>query len=250
MAGHSKWANIRFRKGVQDVKRGKIFTKLIREITVSARMGGGGDPAHNPRLRTAIDKALDQNMTKDTIERAIKRGTGELEGVNYEEIRYEGYGPGGVALMVECTTDNRTRTVGEVRHALSKHGGNLGTDGSVAYLFKKIGVLNYPPGTSEDKIMEAALEAGADDVVVEADTSIEVVTAPESFLIVQATMAKAGLKPEHAEITQRANIDVTVAGEDAISLLKLLDVLEDLDDVQYVYSNADIPDELVQQHAG
>ena len=250
MAGHSKWANIRFRKGVQDVKRGKIFTKLIREITVSARMGGGGDPAHNPRLRTAIDKALDQNMTKDTIERAIKRGTGELEGVNYEEIRYEGYGPGGVALMVECTTDNRTRTVGEVRHALSKHGGNLGTDGSVAYLFKKIGVLNYPPGTSEDKIMEAALEAGADDVVVEADTSIEVVTAPESFLIVQATMAKAGLKPEHAEITQRANIDVTVAGEDAINLLKLLDVLEDLDDVQYVYSNADIPDELVQQHAG
>ena len=250
MAGHSKWANIRFRKGVQDVKRGKIFTKLIREITVSARMGGGGDPAHNPRLRTAIDKALDQNMTKDTIERAIKRGTGELEGVNYEEIRYEGYGPGGVALMVECTTDNRTRTVGEVRHALSKHGGNLGTDGSVAYLFKKIGVLNYPPGTSEDKIMEAALEAGADDVVVEADTSIEVVTAPESFLTVQATMAKAGFKPEHAEITQRANIDVTVAGEEAISLLKLLDVLEDLDDVQYVYSNADIPDELVQQHAG
>ena len=250
MAGHSKWANIRFRKGVQDVKRGKIFTKLIREITVSARMGGGGDPAHNPRLRTAIDKALDQNMTKDTIERAIKRGTGELEGVNYEEIRYEGYGPGGVALMVECTTDNRTRTVGEVRHALSKHGGNLGTDGSVAYLFKKIGVLNYPPGTSEDKIMEAALEAGADDVVVEADTSIEVVTAPESFLTVQVAMAKAGLKPEHAEITQRANIDVTVAGEDAISLLKLLDVLEDLDDVQYVYSNADIPDELVQQHAG
>ncbi len=250
MAGHSKWANIRFRKGVQDVKRGKIFTKLIREITVSARMGGGGDPAHNPRLRTAIDKALDQNMTKDTIERAIKRGTGELEGVNYEEIRYEGYGPGGVALMVECTTDNRTRTVGEVRHALSKHGGNLGTDGSVAYLFKKIGVLNYPPGSSEDKIMEAALEAGADDVVVEADTSIEVVTAPESFLTVQATMAKAGLKPEHAEITQRANIDVTVAGEDAISLLKLLDVLEDLDDVQYVYSNADIPDELVQQHVG
>ena len=250
MAGHSKWANIRFRKGVQDVKRGKIFTKLIREITVSARMGGGGDPAHNPRLRTAIDKALDQNMTKDTIERAIKRGTGELEGVNYEEIRYEGYGPGGVALMVECTTDNRTRTVGEVRHALSKHGGNLGTDGSVAYLFKKIGVLNYPPGTSEDKIMEAALEAGADDVVVEADTSIEVVTAPESFLTVQVAMAKVGLKPEHAEITQRANIDVTVAGEDAISLLKLLDVLEDLDDVQYVYSNADIPDELVQQHAG
>lgn len=250
MAGHSKWANIRFRKGVQDAKRGKIFTKLIREITVAARMGGGGDPAHNPRLRTAIDKALDQNMTKDTIERAIKRGTGELEGVNYEEIRYEGYGPGGVALMVECTTDNRTRTVGEVRHALSKHGGNLGTDGCVSYLFKKIGVLNYPPGTNEDQVMEAALEAGADDVVTEADGSIEVVTAPESFAAVQGVMVKLGLAPDHGEITQRADIDVTVAGEDALSLLKLLDVLEDLDDVQHVYSNAHIPDELVSQHAG
>jgi YebC/PmpR family DNA-binding regulatory protein len=250
MAGHSKWANIRFRKGAQDAKRGKIFTKLIREITVAARMGGGGDPSHNPRLRTAIDKALDQNMTKDTIERAIKRGTGELEGANYEEIRYEGYGPGGVALMVECTTDNRTRTVGEVRHALSKHGGNLGTDGSVAYLFRKIGVLNYPPGTSEDRVMEAALEAGADDVVAEADGSVEVITLPESFAAVCAAMANAGLKPEQAEIIQRAMTDVKVEGDDAEKMLKLLDMLEDLDDVQNVYSNADFPDEMVQQHAG
>jgi YebC/PmpR family DNA-binding regulatory protein len=250
MAGHSKWANIRFRKGAQDAKRGKIFTKLIREITVAARMGGGGDPAYNPRLRTAIDKALDQNMTRDTIDRAVKRGTGELEGAHYDEIRYEGYGPGGVALMVECTTDNRTRTVGEVRHALNKHGGNLGTDGSVGYLFKKIGLLNYPPGTSEDKIMEAALEAGADDVATEADGSIEVITAPESFAAVTAAMAQAGLKPEHAEITQRANIDVKVEGEDALSLLKLLDVLEDLDDVQHVYSNADIAADILEQHAG
>ncbi len=250
MAGHSKWANIRFRKGAQDAKRGKIFTKLIREITVAARMGGGGDPAYNPRLRTAIDKALDQNMTRDTIDRAVKRGTGELEGAHYEEIRYEGYGPGGVALMVECTTDNHTRTVGEVRHALNKHGGNLGTDGSVGYLFKKIGVLNYPPGTSEDKIMEAALEAGADDVVTEADGSIEVITAAESFAAVSAAMAKAGLKPEHAEITQRANLEVAVTGDDALGLLKLLDVLEDLDDVQQVYSNADIAADILEQHAG
>ncbi len=250
MAGHSKWANIRFRKGAQDAKRGKIFTKLIREITVAARMGGGGDPAYNPRLRTAIDKALDQNMTRDTIDRAVKRGTGELEGAHYEEIRYEGYGPGGVALMVECTTDNRTRTVGEVRHALNKHGGNLGTDGSVAYLFRKIGVLNYPPGTSEDKVMEAALEAGADDVTTEADGSIEVITAPENFAAVSTAMTAAGLKPVQAEITQRANLDVSVTGEDALGLLKLLDVLEDLDDVQQVYSNADIAADILEQHAG
>ena len=250
MAGHSKWANIRFRKGAQDARRGKIFTKLIREITVAARMGGGGDPAHNPRLRTAIDKALDQNMTRDTIERAIKRGTGELEGANYDEIRYEGYGPGGVALMVECATDNRTRTVGEVRHALSKNGGNLGTDGSVAYLFRKIGVLNYPPGTSEDRVVEAALEAGADDVVADDDGSIEVITSPEAFAAVCDAMTRAGLKPAQAEIIQRASIDVQVQGEDAEKMLKLLDMLEDLDDVQNVYSNADFPDELVQQHAG
>jgi YebC/PmpR family DNA-binding regulatory protein len=250
MAGHSKWANIRFRKGVQDARRGKLFTKLIREITVAARSGGGGDPGHNPRLRTAIDKALDANMTKDTIERAIKRGTGELEGASYEEIRYEGYGPGGVALMVECTTDNRTRTVGEVRHALSKHGGNLGTDGSVAYLFKKLGVLTFPAGTSEDAVMEAALAAGADDVVSNDDGSIEVLTAPESYDAVRAAMIAAGLEPEHAEVTQRASTSVSLAGEDAEKMLRLLDMLEDLDDVQNVYSNADFPDEVLARHAG
>jgi YebC/PmpR family DNA-binding regulatory protein len=251
MAGHSKWANIRYRKGVQDARRGKRFTKLIREITIAARTGGGGgDPAHNPRLRTAVDKALDANMTRDTIERAIKRGTGELEGAHYEEIRYEGYGPGGVAVMVECQTDNRTRTVGDVRHAFSKHGGNLGTDGSVAYLFRKLGVLSYAPGTSEDKLMEAALEAGADDVATQDDGSIEVLTAPERFSAVVEAMSRANLKPDHAEIIQRAANDISLAGEDAEKMWKLIDVLEDLDDVQHVYSNASFPDELVQQHAG
>ncbi|MBI5611715.1 MAG: YebC/PmpR family DNA-binding transcriptional regulator [Gammaproteobacteria bacterium] len=245
MAGHSKWANIRRHKGAQDAKRGKIFTRLIREVTVAARIGGG-DPAHNPRLRTAIDKALAQNMPKDNIERAIKRGTGELEGAQYEEIRYEGYAPGGVAVLVECTTDNRTRTVGEVRHAFAKHGGNLGTDGSVAYLFKKLGVLSYAPGGSEDKIMEAALEAGADDVVTDDDGAIEVLTAPETFHAVNAAMTKAGLAPQHAEIAQRAEVDVRLAGEDADKAMKLLEVLEDLDDVQNVYTNADFPAELVQ----
>ena len=249
MAGHSKWANIKHRKGAQDAKRGKLFTKLIREITVAARMGGGGDPARNPRLRVAMDKALAANMTKDTIERAVKRGTGELEGAQYEEIRYEGYGPGGAAVMVECTTDNRTRTVGEVRHAFSKHGGNLGTDGSVAYLFKKLGVLSYAPGASEDKIMEAALEAGAEDVLADSDGSIEVLTTPEKFAAVCDAVGRAGLKPEHAEIAQRADVAVRIEGEDAENMLKLLEVLEDLDDVQSVYSNADFPEELVAQHA-
>ncbi len=249
MAGHSKWANIRFRKGVQDAKRGKIFTKLIREITVAAR-AGGGDPAYNPRMRGAIDKALSQNMTKDSIERAIKRGTGELEGAHYEEIRYEGYGPSGVAVMVDCTTDNRTRTVGEVRHAFSKHGGNLGTDGSVAYLFRKLGVLTYPAGISEDKVMEAALAAGADDVLTNEDGSVEVLTDPDAFESVCAAMEKAGVKPEHAEVVQRASTDVKLAGEEAEKMLKLLDVLEDLDDVQSVYSNADFPDEVLERHAG
>ncbi len=245
MAGHSKWANIRRHKGAQDAKRGKIFTRLIREVTVAARIGGG-DPGHNPRLRTAIDKALAQNMPKDNIERAIKRGTGELEGAQYEEIRYEGYAPGGVAVLVECTTDNRTRTVGEVRHAFAKHGGNLGTDGSVAYLFKKLGVLSYAPGSSEDKIMEAALEAGADDVVTDDDGAIEVLTAPESFDAVNVAMTKAGLAPQHAEIAQRADVDVRLDGEDAEKVMKLLEVLEDLDDVQNVYTNADFPTESVQ----
>ncbi len=248
MAGHSKWANIRFRKGVQDAKRGKIFTRLLREITDAARAGGA--PAYKPRLRGAIDKALAQNMTKDSIERAIKRGTGELEGAHYEEIRYEGYGPGGVAVMVDCTTDNRTRTVGEVRHAFSKHGGNLGPDGSVAYLFKKLGVLTYPAGTSEDKVMDAALAAGAEDVIANEDSSVEVLTAPEAFENVCRTMEQAGFRPEHAEIVQRASTDVRLGGEEAEKMLKLMDVLEDLDDVQNVYTNADIPGEVLERHAG
>lgn len=250
MAGHSKWANIRYRKGVQDAKRGKIFTKLIREITIAARSGGGGDPRLNPRLRAAMDKALAANMTRDTIERAIRRGTGELDGTQYEEIRYEGYGPGGVAVMVECQTDNRTRTAGDVRHAFAKHGGNLGTDGSVAYLFRKLGVLSYAPGSSEDRIVEAALEAGAEDVVSAADGSVDVLTAPEVFPAVVGAMDQAGLKPEHAEVTQRAVMDVALAGDEAEMMLKLLDALEDLDDVQHVYFNADLPHEVVHPHAG
>jgi len=248
MAGHSKWANIRFRKGAQDAKRGKIFTKLIREITVAARMGGG-DPGSNPRLRGAIDKALGQNMNKDKIEQAIKKGTGELEGVNYEDVRYEGYGPAGVAILVECATDNRNRTVSEVRHAFSKHGGNLGTDGSVAYLFTKTGVLYYPEGADEDKIMEAALDAGADDVVVDGDSSIEVLTSPEEFAAVCDKMDAAGLKPESSAIEQRASTTAALSGEDAEKLMKLIDMLEDLDDVQEVFSNAEFPDELLQQEA-
>jgi YebC/PmpR family DNA-binding regulatory protein len=247
MAGHSKWANIKHRKGVQDARRGKIFTKLIREITIAARMGGGGDSKLNPRLRAAVDKALDANMTRDTIERAIKRGTGELEGAQYEEVHYEGYGPAGVAIMVECTTDNRTRTVGEVRHAFSRHGGNLGQDGSVAFLFTKTGVLGYPAGASEDRIMEAALEAGADDVITDQDGSIEVLTTPEAFHAVLEAMGKHGLKPEQAEIQQRAATSAPVAGVDAENLLKLLEALDDLDDVQSVYSNADLPDALLKQ---
>ncbi|MCR4300402.1 MAG: YebC/PmpR family DNA-binding transcriptional regulator [Sulfuricaulis sp.] len=247
MAGHSKWANIKHRKGVQDARRGKVFTKLIREITVAARAGGGGDPKLNPRLRTAMDKALAANMTKDTIERAIQRGTGELQGAQYEEVHYEGYGPAGVAIMVEGTTDNRTRTVGEVRHAFSKYGGNLGQDGSVAFLFNKTGILSYPAGTSEDRIMEAALEAGAEDVIADPDGSIEVLTTPEVFHAVVEAMEKQGLKPEHVEIQQRASTASPVAGEDAEQMLKLLEALEDLDDVQNVYSNADFPDELLKQ---
>lgn len=244
MAGHSKWANIRRHKGVQDAKRGKIFTKIIREITIAARMGGG-EVSHNPRLRAAIDKGLAQNMPKDNIERAIKRGTGELEGAHYEEITYEGYAPGGVAVMVHCTTDNRNRTAGEVRHAFSKHGGNLGTEGSVSYLFKKIGVLGFPPGTPEDAVIEAALEAGADDVTTESDGSVEVVTTPESFSSVQEALERAKLKPENADIVMRASVDVGLEGEDAEKAMRLLEALEDLDDVQDVYTNADFPDELV-----
>jgi len=248
MAGHSKWANIRFRKGAQDAKRGKIFTKLIREITIAARTGGG-DPASNPRLRLAIEKAKAQSMPKDNMERAIKRGTGELEGASYEEARYEGYGPGGVAVMVDCLTDNRNRTVADVRHAFSKYGGNLGADGSVAYLFSQVGELSYAPGSDEDRIMEAAIEAGASDVVTNDDGSIDVLTAPEDYERVHAAMKSAGLEPENAEITMRASTKVRVEGAQAETLLKLLDVLEELDDVQNVYTNADIPEALLEETA-
>ncbi len=242
MAGHSKWANIQHRKKAVDAKRGKIFTRVNRELTVAAREGGS-DPDSNPRLRLAIQKANAANMPKDTIERTIKKATGELEGVTYEEIRYEGYAPGGVAVMVETLTDNRNRTVAEVRHAFSKYGGNLGTDGSVSYLFSKLGVLNFEPGTSEDRVMEIALEAGADDVVTEDDGSIEVITSPEAYAEVLAAMEAAGLEPANAEVTMRASTEVELDVETGQKVLKFLDVLEDLDDTQAVYSNADVPDE-------
>ena len=248
MAGHSKWANIRHRKSAQDAKRGKIFTKLIREITVAARMGGG-DPAANPRLRAAIDKALSHNMPKDTIERAIKKGIGATDGASYEEIRYEGYGPGGVAVMVDCLTDNRNRTVAEVRHVFTKAGGNLGTDGSVAYLFSKAGVINFPAGADEDAIMEAALEAGAEDVVVDDDGSIEVLTTPEDFENVRQALSDAGLQPESAEVTMRASTSVSLDSGDAEKMIRLLERLEDLDDVQQVYSNADISEDVLAKIA-
>lgn len=244
MAGHSKWANIQHRKKAQDSKRGKIFTKLIREITVSARLGGG-DPASNPRLRIAIDKALVGNMTRDTIERAIKRGAGDVEGDNVEEIRYEGYGPGGVAVMVDCMTDNRTRTVAEVRHAFSKHGGNLGTDGSVAYLFTKRGLLSFASGVNEDKVMEVALEAGADDIQSHEDGSMDVYTDPDQINIVKDAMLAAGLKPEQDEVSMIASIQVALDSDDAEKMMKLLEALEELDDVQNVYSNAEISDEIL-----
>ncbi len=245
MAGHSKWANIKHRKAAQDKKRGKIYTKLIREITVAARSGGGGDPSANPRLRLAMDKALSANMNKDTIERAIKRGTGEGDDANYEEVRYEGYGPGGTAVMVDCMTDNRNRTVSEVRHAFTKSGGNLGTDGSVAYLFNRLGMLTYPAGSDEDVIMEAALEAGAEDVTTNDDGSIEVLTGFEDFMAVKDAMEAAGLKPEHAEIIEKPTTDTVVSEEDAEKIMRLIDTLEDLDDVQEVHTNADFPDDVL-----
>lgn len=244
MAGHSKWANIQHRKGTQDARRGKLFTKLIREITVSAR-AGGGEAANNPRLRAAVDKALVANMSKDTIERAIKKGTGALDGDNYEEIRYEGYGPGGIAVMVDCLTDNRQRTVAEVRHAFTKAGGNLGTDGSVAYLFTKTGVISYPAGVDEDRVMEAALEAGADDVVTNDDGSVDVLAGPDQFETVRDALSGAGLTPENAEVTLRASTSVALGQEDAEKMLRLLERLEDLDDVQNVYSNADISEDIL-----
>jgi len=244
MAGHSKWANIQHRKNTQDAKRGKLFTRLIREITVAARIGGG-DPAANPRLRLAMDKALTANMPRDTIERAIKRGTGSLEGVEYEEVRYEGYGPGGVAVMVDAVTDNRNRTVAEVRHAFSKCGGNLGTSGSVAFQFTEQGILSYPTDSDEDRVMEVAIEAGADDVVTNDDGSVDVLTDPAAFHEVREAMAVAGLEPESAEVTQRAHSNTTLTLEDAQKMVKLLDLLEDLDDTQNVYSNADISNDIL-----
>jgi len=237
MAGHSKWANIQHRKGRQDAKRGKIFTRLIKEITVAARMGGG-DPDMNPRLRLAVDKATDNNMPKDNIERAIKRGTGGLDGANYEQIRYEGYGPAGAAVIVDTLTDNRIRTVAEVRHAFTKFGGNMGSEGSVAFLFKHVGQLLFAPGTDEDKLMEAALEAGAEDVVTNDDGSLEVLTGPYEFGAVRAALEKAGFKAELAEVTMKPANETELAGDDAVKMQKLLDTLEGLDDVQDVYTSA------------
>ena len=232
--------SIEARKNASDAKRGKIFTKIIREIGVAAR-AGGGDPASNPRLRTAIDKGLSANMTKEVIERAVKKATGELEGVEYEEIRYEGYAPGGVAVIVDCLTDNRVRTVADVRHAFGKFGGNLGTEGSVAFMFRKLGVLSYGAGADEEKITEAAIEGGADDVVVyPEDGAIDVITSPESFAGVKQAMEAAGLAPDLAEVTLRADNDVAVSGDTAEAVRKMLDVLEDMDDVQNVYHNADL----------
>lgn len=239
MAGHSKWANIQHRKGRQDEKRGKVWTRIIREIMVAARQGGG-DISANPRLRLAVDKAKAANMPGDTIKKNIDKATGNLEGVTYEEIRYEGYGIGGAAIIVDCMTDNRVRTVAEVRHAFSKHGGNLGTEGSVAFQFKHCGQFVFAPGTSEDQVMEVALEAGAEDVVTGEDGSIEVLTAPPDFEAVKNALEAAGLKPEIAEVTMRAENTVALAGEDGQRMQKLLDVIEDLDDVQDVYHNAEI----------
>jgi YebC/PmpR family DNA-binding regulatory protein len=238
MAGHSKWANIQHRKGRQDAKRGKLFTRLIKEITVAAKLGGG-DATANPRLRLAMDKASEANMPKDTVQRAIQRGAGGLDGASYEEIRYEGYGIGGAAVIVDCMTDNRTRTVAEVRHAFSKHGGNLGTDGSVAFMFRHCGQLLYVPGTSEDRVMEAAIEAGAEDVLTDDEGGIEVICAPADFPTLKAALEKAGLKAEVAEITMRAENPAPLAGDDAQTMQKLLDALENLDDVQQVHTNAE-----------
>lgn len=241
MAGHSKWANIQHRKGRQDAKRGKIFTKLIKEITVAARLGGG-DTAMNPRLRAAVAEAKEENMPSDNITRAIKKGTGELEGVNYEEIRYEGYGINGAAIIIDCLTDNKQRAVMDVRHALTKHGGNLGTDGSVAFLFKHCGQIVFEPGVSEDAVMEVALEAGAEDIVTDEDGSIEVITPPADFLTVKEALEAAGLKPAMAEVTMKPMMETVFTGDDAVKMQKILDMLEDLDDVQDVYTTAVLDD--------
>ena len=241
MAGHSKWANIKHRKAAADAKKGKVFTRLIKEITVAARLGGA-DPDMNPRLRLAMDKGREANMAKDSVQNAIKRGSGQLEGVSYEEARYEGYGPGGAAVIVDCLTDNRTRTVAEVRHAFTKNGGNLGSDGSVSYLFKHCGQFVFAPGASEEKVMDAALEAGAEDVVANDDGSIEVVCAPNDFHAVKAALEKAGLKPALAEVTMKPLNEVALAGGEAQRMRSLLDALESLDDAQDVYTTAVLED--------
>jgi YebC/PmpR family DNA-binding regulatory protein len=246
MAGHSKWANIKHRKAGQDAKRGKIFTKLLREITVAVKTSGP-DAASNPSLRTAIDKALGNNMKRDTIDTAVKKASGAIGAENYENVRYEGYGPGGVAVIVDCLTDNRNRTVGEVRHAFTKAGGNLGTDGSVAYLFSKVGILSYAPGVDEDALMEAALEAGAEDVVSYDDGAVDVMTTPETYLAVKEALVFAGFEPDNSEVTMQASTQAELDGETAEKLLRMIERLEDLDDVQNVYSNADISDEIMER---
>ncbi len=246
MAGHSKWANIQHRKGRQDTKRGKLFTKLIREIAIAAKLDGG-DPNTNPRLRTAIDSAKSKSMPKDTIERAVKRGAGSEEDGNLEENIYEGYGPGGVAVMVDCLTDNKNRTVAEIRHAFSKCDGNLGADGSASYLFNKVGLISYPPGTDEDAVMEAALAAGADDIVTNDDSSIDIITSPEDFVDAKEALINAGFGPESSEVIQKASTSTILKLKSAETMLRLLDMLEDLDDVQKVYSNAEISDDVLEQ---
>ncbi|HHJ21012.1 MAG TPA: YebC/PmpR family DNA-binding transcriptional regulator [Gammaproteobacteria bacterium] len=249
MAGHSKWANIKHKKAANDKKRAKVWTKLIREITVAAKEGQTSDPSAHPRLRLAVDKALGANMPKDTIEKACKRGAGETDGAIYEEIRYEGYGPGGVAVMADCMTDNRNRTVSEVRHAFSKMGGNLGTDGSVSYMFAKTGMISFAPGADEDEIMEAALDAGADDIVSHEDGSVDVMTSPEDYQAVKDALEAAGMTPDHAEVTMHAENLSPLDHETAEKVLRLIDMLEELDDVQEVHTNADIPDEVLASMA-
>ncbi len=247
MAGHSKWANIKRHKAKQDAKRGKLYTKLIREITVAAKLGGG-DPDSNPRLRAAIDAALYANMTRDVIDRASKRGAGGMEGEQVEEVRYEGYGPNGIAVIVDCMTNNRNRTVADVRHAFTKCGGNLGTDGSVAYLFNEMGQITFAPGADEERVMELALEAGAEDVIVNEDKSIDVTVKPDAFLHLKKIMLTAGLQPAHAEVTLTATLQIEITDKEiAEKLIKLTDMLEDLDDVQEVYTNADVAEEVLAE---
>lgn len=243
MAGHSKWANIKHRKAAQDAKRGKVFTKHIREITVAARQGGG-DADANPRLRIAIDKALGANMTRDTVERAIKRGTGDLEGVSYEEIRYEGYGPAGIAVLVDCTTDNTNRTVAEVRHAFSKYNGNMGTAGSVAYMFENLGVVLLPDGTDEEQVMDIVLDAGAEDIVTHDDGTVEITCPAEAYLAVMSALETAELEPISSEVVQKADNEIALSESDGEKVMRLIDALEELDDVQDVFTNADFPESL------